>query len=66
MSERRPVRARCLQGGTAPCFDDLCHGVDTTMCGLEHLEDFCDHGWLPDTCDEGCREEAFDDEWPDS
>ena len=56
--ERRPVRARCRDGGPAPCFDDLCHGVDTTMCGLEYSEDFCGHGYLPETCDEGCAEEG--------
>lgn len=44
---RRPV---CLYGGPAPCVDDLCHGSDTTLCGLEIGFDFCDHGYDPDTC----------------
>ena len=35
--ERRPIRVRCRDGGPVPCFDDLCHGVDTTMCGLAEL-----------------------------
>jgi hypothetical protein len=48
----RSVRVRCPLGGLAPCFDDLCHGVDTTMCGLEIDFDVCPHGFLPGTCDE--------------
>jgi hypothetical protein len=26
---------RCLFGGPAPCFDDLCHGGGQTVCGLD-------------------------------
>lgn len=51
----RPVRSRCLYGGIAPCIDDLCHGSDTTVCGLERYEDFCEHGFIPETCPE-CAE----------
>jgi hypothetical protein len=54
---RASVRARCRLGGPAPCFDDLCHGSSTTICGLEEGIDFCPHGYLPDTCDEGCNYE---------
>lgn len=52
VADTRPIPVRCPQGGYAPCVDDLCHGVDTTMCGLERGSDFCDHGYLPTTCQE--------------
>ena len=46
---------RCKLGGPAPCFDDLCHGVDQTMCGLYLGFDFCEHGNDPELCQEyGC------------
>lgn len=51
---------QCPHGGPAPCIDDLCHAVDTTLCGLERGFDFCDHGHYPDACEE-CR--AEDDGW---
>jgi hypothetical protein len=70
-----PVRAYCPLGGPAPCVDDLCHGSDHTICGLEYGFDFCAHGFLPDSCSE-CRDEefgtwedegrTFDDELPGS
>ncbi len=47
---RTGVRVRCGLGGFAPCIDDLCHGGSSTMCGLEWYEDFCEHGYIPDTC----------------
>lgn len=46
----KPIPVRCPLGGPAPCVDDLCHGVDTTMCGLEVGYDVCFHGFYPDTC----------------
>ena len=59
----RPVRAHCPLGGLAPCVDDLCHGVTTTICGLEESHDFCWHGWVPDTCNEGCNGDGeYDDD----
>lgn len=58
----RPVRARCPLGGHAPCVDDLCHSVDTTVCGLEWGVDFCDHGFIPETCPD-CRDpEGWEDD----
>lgn len=47
-----PARVRCPLGGSAPCIDDLCHGVDTTICGLVYDFDLCDHGYDPEACDE--------------
>jgi hypothetical protein len=55
-----PIRVSCPQGGPAPCVDDLCHGGATTLCGLERGVDFCDHGFLPDSC-EDCPAES--DAW---
>jgi hypothetical protein len=52
---------RCLLGGSAPCADDLCHGSDTTLCGLESGFDFCDHGYDPEACDQGCGDD--EDGW---
>ena len=54
------MSVRCLWGGRAPCVDDLCHGVDETLCGLQLGFDFCWHGNDPDACDE-C--EAVDEDW---
>lgn len=51
-SQVKPVRARCPLGGSAPCVDDLCRGVDITLCGLGEGIDFCPHGFLPSTCDD--------------
>ena len=58
-SSKRGVMVRCPLGGPAPCIDDLCHSVDTTLCGLEWGYDFCDHEYDPDTCPECSRN------WPD-
>jgi len=62
---RRQVRhgpVRCKLGGPAPCIDDLCHGVDVTMCGLHYGFDLCDHGKDPELCDEyPCSVEREDD-----
>jgi hypothetical protein len=64
---RRGIRVRCPLGGYAPCIDDMCHGVDQTMCGLWvegcgfDAADVCLHGWVPETCPEGCADE-YDDE----
>jgi hypothetical protein len=55
------MSVRCRAGGPAPCIDDLCHGSDTTLCGLQRGYDFCDHGNYPDFCDECSAEE--DDEY---
>lgn len=34
-------QARCLViDGDIACVDDLCHGNDTTLCGLERYVDF--------------------------
>lgn len=63
-TKRRPVPVRCPVGGRAPCIDDLCHGGGRTMCGLEWNEDFCVHGYIPETC-ETCWGEDDDDEWFD-
>jgi hypothetical protein len=53
---------RCKLGGPAPCIDDLCHGVDVTMCGLHYGFDLCDHGNDPELCDEyPCDVEREDD-----
>ncbi len=60
----RPVRVRCPMGGYAPCIDDLCYGGDTTMCGLEWDEDFCTHGYIPETCPYPECQEGEDD-WLD-
>lgn len=46
----RCIRARCLYGGPAPCFDDLCWRGDTTMCGLEAGFDFCRAGMHAEDC----------------
>jgi len=59
--EPKPVRVPCPLGGHAPCVDDLCHGTDTTMCGLEIDFDVCPHGWLPSTCPEGCGDDDPED-----
>ena len=56
----QPVRARCGLGGPVPCFDDLCHGVDQTLCRLELGFDFCEHGFIPETCPD-CQE--GEDDW---
>lgn len=64
MSIRAPIRVRCPLGGPAPCIDDLCHGVDTTMCGLEMDFDVCYHGFYPDTCNECSGDREWDD-WDD-
>ena len=61
------VRARCPIGGIAPCVDDLCNGTSRTICGLEEGIDFCEHGFIPETCPE-CEGEDdyydFDEEFP--
>jgi hypothetical protein len=58
------VRAECASGGgPVPCWDDLCHGSDTTLCRLERGYDFCDHGNIPDWCS-FCRYDE-DDDWED-
>jgi hypothetical protein len=54
------VRARCPHGGPVPCIDDLCHGSDRTLCGLERGYDFCEHDLIPETCGD-C--EAAEDEF---
>lgn len=59
-SARQGVPARCPLGGRAPCMDDLCHGGGQTVCGLWPDEDFCWHGYLPETCWE-CRWEEGED-----
>ena len=58
------ARVSCPLGGIAPCPDDLCHGTDTTLCGLEYGFDFCEHDYDPDSCSE-CNgpDEMTDDEW---
>ena len=64
----KPTRVRCRLGGFAPCVDDLCHGVDRTMCGLfvDSVDgDVCYHGWAPGTCPEGCDEDDEGDDYPD-
>jgi hypothetical protein len=58
-TQARPRLVRCRLGGYAPCVDDLCHGVDTTVCGLEHGFDFCDHGYDPDACSECAAEDDY-------
>lgn len=61
---RMNLPVKCGLGGLAPCVDDLCHGVDTTICGLERGFDFCDHGHFPDSCEEcGAEDENDEDEW---
>lgn len=62
---KAPSRVRCLigTGMTAPCPDDLCHGVDTTLCGLEYGFDFCEHDQDPDSCEECNRDNEWD--WGD-
>lgn len=62
---RKDSRVRCLWGGYAPCIDDLCRGVDTTMCGLEYGFDVCDHGSEPEFCPEypcNADREPWDDD----
>lgn len=63
IKRRRVVRARCPLGGDAPRVDDLCHGADTTLCGLEWGFDFCMHGYVPETCLECLSEAEAADEW---
>jgi hypothetical protein len=58
--KERGVSVRCPLGGPAPCVDDLCNGVDTTLCGLELGFDFCPHDNDPDECEE-CAAES--DDW---
>ena len=60
-AQARGVRVRCPVGGYAPCFDDLCHGVDTTMCGLEYGFDFSEHDFDPETCPE-CNARDWEDD----
>lgn len=53
-------------GGYAPCVDDLCHSGGQTLCLLEPDFDFCWHGYIPETCPEGCGEGPDDDyDWPE-
>lgn len=59
VSADHDIRARCPLGGQAPCFDDLCHVVETTLCGLELDFDFCVHGFVPETCQQ-CNAEEED------
>ena len=61
MSEPQPVRPACAYGGDAPCMDDLCHGSDVTMCGVDMFNDpfICPHGYIAN-CDE-CELEADDE-----
>ena len=64
----KPIRVRCPLGGLAPCVDDMCHSGGDTLCGLEVGEhedaDVCWHGYLPDTCDQGCADDRDDyDDW---
>lgn len=72
MLREKPTRVRCPIGGFAPCVDDMCHGGDRTMCGLEvgdHEDaDVCWHGWVPMTCPEGCaeRDDDYDFDFDDS
>lgn len=66
MSETKPAPARpwrvtCPLGGPAPCIDDLCHGGGRTLCGLEWYRDFCEHGYDPEECPYGCRDD--EDDW---
>lgn len=56
-TKQRPIRVKCLAGGYAICVDDLCHGVDTTMCGLYVGYDVCHHDYIPETCPECIRED---------
>lgn len=58
------MSVRCPLGGTAPCCDDLCHGSDRTLCGLERGFDLCDHDEDPDSCKQ-CQSED-DYEWQPS
>jgi hypothetical protein len=60
----KPVRVKCPLGGYAPCIDDLCHGGGQTVCLLDSDFDFCSHGYIPDTCNQGCAndDEAQDDD----
>jgi len=36
----RTGRSSCVRDGQIVCVDDLCHGVSTTLCGLEEGIDF--------------------------
>jgi len=67
----KPLLARCPLGGPAPCVDDLCHGGDHTLCGLELGFDFCEHGFIPETCPDCLRDwndepEDWDDDYQDA
>ena len=59
----KPIRVKCPLGGYAPCVDDLCYGGGETLCGLEIEYDVCWHGFIPDTCNQGCAS-GDDDGWP--
>ena len=61
-TSKKPVRCPCPFGGFAPCVDDLCSGDAVTLCELEHGWDFCEHGYVPETCD-FCDSE--DNDWDD-
>jgi hypothetical protein len=62
---RRGVRVRCPLGGYAPCIDDLCHGGGQTICGLYVDEEVCPHGWIPETCPDGCADDDQEELEPD-
>lgn len=51
--------SECVRKGRLVCPDDLCHGVDETVCCLVAGIDFCD-GLCPDTCPSGDCEPAED------
>lgn len=57
-NQRQGVYAHCPHGGPAPCVDDLCHSSDMTLCGLERYYDFCDHGFIPESCPT-CDEDEY-------
>jgi hypothetical protein len=64
LSSTKPVRVKCPLGGYAPCVDDLCYGGGQMVCGLEMDFDVCFHGFIPETCNQGCSTDDSDDYYP--
>ena len=62
-TKHRGVRVRCRLGGYAPCVDDLCYGGGQTLCGLYMDEEVCPHGFIPETCSEGCADDDYADDF---
>lgn len=66
------IPVACRLGGPAPCLDDMCNGVDRTMCGLYvagcgwEPADVCIHGFVPDSCAECAEDDDYDERFGDA